>query len=125
MKNVLLCIIVVLTVCSCTTIDDSCDRDLSGTYEGQHTCLSLSGSGGRTIRVTVAGEDGNYQVSFSEPVGIEPGDIEQDGCGFNYSSGSFGDRRTGTFEVVGDVLTYEISGNSSGATACSFSGGKI
>ena len=114
--------IVTLLIMGWVKIDDSCDQDLYGEYEGFDTSVSLNGSGKIAQTVTIIGSDGSYQFSFSRPNGIDPSAIEQDRCEFRYSTGSFGTKRSGDFSFDGDTLLYSISGDGFGTLPFSFKG---
>ena len=120
MKNILFILSLILIVfSSCSVIDDSCDENIAGVYVGNQSCSFASS---RTITVTITGVDGNYSLSFEPNTALIEEELEQDGCGFSYTTGSLGNKKSGEITIVGDTMRYSTSGDSFGGLPCRFTG---
>ncbi|MEM9547226.1 MAG: hypothetical protein AAGA77_14695 [Bacteroidota bacterium] len=104
---------------SCVIADDSCDQDITGIYVGSQSCSFASS---KTITVTITGTDEAYTLSFEPNSALIEEELEQDGCGFSYNTGSLGNKKSGELTIVGDTLRYSTSGDSFGGLPCKFTG---
>ena len=120
MKNsFILSLLIATLLSSCTIIDDSCEENIAGVYVGNQSC-SIASS--KTITITITGVDGNYALSFEPNSALIEEELEQDGCGFSYTTGSLGNKRSGEITIIGDTLRYSTSGDGFGGLPCKFTG---
>ena len=117
--NLLFTFLLIFLISSCSIVDDSCEENIAGVYVGQQSC-SIASS--KTITVTIEGIDGNYRLSFEPNTALIEEELEQDGCGFSYSTGSLGNKKSGEITIIGDTLRYSTSGDDYGGLPCKFTG---
>ena len=117
-------LIFALLFSSCSLLDNSCDQDMSGMYEGIYDCSFIQ-SVKRNVVFIVDGSDGDYIITTDRMVGLESDGFTQDNCGFKYKSGPIGARKEGEMTIDGDVMMFKVGSNGFGTLPCRFEGVRI
>lgn len=103
---------------------NDCEQDLSGTYMGTETTPWVLGDRRQEVTLVITGAEGEYVVTSPTGSALREDELEQEGCGFEYSGSLSGDKGSGEVTIEGDSLWYQTSGNSFGGLPSSFVGVK-
>lgn len=115
-------LVLLSTYFSSCLVEDGCDQDLSGTYDGIQKTFTWIGPKNKSVTLIIDGVDGDYVVTSPTGTALDEEDLDQDGCGFEFRTGPIGNKKTGQVIIEGDSIWYETSGDSYGVLPSSFSG---